>query len=177
MRIAWSTVCGPLAQLPPGFQPLEDVNKLLAIIDRLKAEITANRREIAELRERLQSAETDNLGLCQRKRGRMSFQGVELTQADMSVRRKLWEFIAYVVWPHNKELTAGDFEYTPDVENSLCHMILKKVGTLPVGNDEHYYTVKIAAMANTKMTHLRSNAPKKLVVTYRCKQMKYLIIV
>ena len=55
-------------------------------------------------------------------------------------------------------------------------MILKKLGTLPVGNDEHYYTVKIAAMANTKMANLRSNAPKKLFVAYQCKQMKYVII-
>ncbi|EJK51010.1 hypothetical protein THAOC_29865 [Thalassiosira oceanica] len=165
MAVAWSTVHAPLDAFPPQME-IGDINALLVLVARLKTEISANKREITQLRESLLSAESDNLGLRQNKRGRVSLKTAALTQADLTIRDKLWDFIADIVWPHNKELTAGDIQYTPDDANSLCGMILKEVGDLPVSNEEHYYMVKIASMANAKMINLRSNAPKKLITVH-----------
>lgn len=170
MAVAWSTVHAPLDAFPPHME-IGDINALLVLVARLKTEISANKREITQLRESLLSAESDNLGLRQNKRGRVSLKTAALTQADLTIRDKLWDFIADIVWPHNKELTAGDIQYTPDDANSLCGMILKEVGDLPVSNEEHYYMVKIASMANAKMINLRSNAPKKLITVHECKRM------
>ena len=171
-NIAWSTVQGPLASYPPGFN-IAELNALLAFNTRMTADIGAMRRELIQLRESLAAVETDNLNLRRNKRGRTSFQASDLTQVDRSIRDALWDFVEANVWPHNKELSADDFKYTPDERGSLCQMILQTLGDhLPAGNREHYYSVRIAAMVNTKMVNLRGNAPKKLVVVHKCEQLK-----
>ena len=109
-----------------------------------------------------------NVVKCQKKsRGRnktktSNFDGYE--HANNSV---IAVFCRTMIFPNYKFIEESSFDYTPDVENSLCHTLLQELDFPEDCDREHYWYDSILPILNKKICEIRSNSSGGVKYKYK----------